>query len=94
MRAKRPKPPLLRSPDLGEPANAEQFADLIERGCAKVNISTALKRRFMQSNLAFLHEAEAADSWDPPSLFAAVRNDVIGMTAGLMKLFGSAGKAT
>ncbi|MGZ5307069.1 MAG: class II fructose-bisphosphate aldolase, partial [Actinomycetota bacterium] len=31
-----------------------QFADLIARGCAKVNISTALKRRYMQSNLAFL----------------------------------------
>ena len=47
----------------------DQFPDLIARGCAKVNISTALKRRYMQSNLAFLREAEAADKWDPPSLF-------------------------
>ena len=32
----------------------EQFHDLIARGCAKVNISTALKETFMKSNLAFL----------------------------------------
>ena len=31
-----------------------QFSDLIERGCAKVNISTALKIAYMKSNLAFL----------------------------------------
>ena len=29
----------------------EQFRDLIARGCAKVNISTALKDRYMKSNL-------------------------------------------
>ncbi len=32
----------------------EQFQDLIARGCSKVNISTALKIVYMQSNLAFL----------------------------------------
>ena len=31
-----------------------QFTDLIARGCAKVNISTALKIVYMKSNLAFL----------------------------------------
>ncbi len=55
-----------------------QFADLIARGCAKVNISTALKRTYMQSNLSFLRETEAADKWDPPSLFTHVRSDVHG----------------
>ena len=33
-----------------------QFSDLIARGCAKVNISTALKVAYMKSNLAFLRE--------------------------------------
>ena len=47
----------------------EQFQDLIARGCSKVNISTALKIVYMQSNLAFLREAEAKNKWDPPSLF-------------------------
>ncbi len=56
----------------------EQFADLIARGCAKVNISTALKVTFMQSNLAFLRDAEQRDKWDPPSLFTHVRGDVLG----------------
>ncbi|PZF81723.1 class II fructose-bisphosphate aldolase [Jiangella anatolica] len=70
-----------------------QFADLIARGCAKVNISTALKVTFMRSNLEFLTAADARDSWDPPSLFQAVRADVIRLAAGFMRTFGSAGKA-
>src|SRR3954465_5406096 len=47
----------------------EQFTDLIARGCAKVNISTALKEAFMKSGLEFLKSAERQDKWDPPSLF-------------------------
>ncbi len=70
-----------------------QFADLIARGCAKVNISTALKIEFMRSSLAFLKGAEAADKWDPPSLFADVRNHIVALTTGLAHNFGSAGKA-
>jgi ketose-bisphosphate aldolase len=70
-----------------------QFADLIARGCAKVNISTALKRTYMQSNLAFLRETEAADKWDPPSLFTHVRADVLEMAKAHILRFGSEGKA-
>ena len=70
-----------------------QFADLIARGCAKVNISTALKRTYMQSNLAFLRETEAADKWDPPSLFTHVRTDVLEMAKTHIRRFGSEGKA-
>ena len=55
-----------------------QFTDLIARGCAKVNISTALKVTYMKSNLDFLREAEERDSWDPPSLFSSVRAAVHG----------------
>ena len=70
-----------------------QFADLIARGCAKVNISTALKVVFMKSNLEFLKAAEAKDSWDPPSLFRDVRSSVLAMAADHMRRFGSVGKA-
>lgn len=70
-----------------------QFRDLIARGCAKVNISTALKIRYMTSNLSFLKEAEARDTWDPPALFAHVRADIVSMTRDLAQQFGSAGKA-
>jgi len=70
-----------------------QFTDLIARGCAKVNISTALKVTYMQSNLAFLRGAEERGSWDPPSLFTAVRAEVKDMAADHMRRFGSVGRA-
>lgn len=70
-----------------------QFTDLIARGCAKVNISTALKRRFMKANLEFLRETEVADKWDPPSLFKHVRAEVVEMTVDHIRRFGSEGKA-
>ena len=71
----------------------EQFADLIARGCAKVNISTALKVSFMKANLEFLRGAEAANKWDPPSLFRDVRTTVVQLATGYFDKFGSAGKA-
>ena len=70
-----------------------QFTDLIARGCAKVNISTALKVTYMQANLAFLRDAEERDTWDPPSLFGAVRTAVKDMAADHMRRFGSVGQA-
>ncbi|MET8288077.1 class II fructose-bisphosphate aldolase [Streptomyces sp. NPDC051643] len=77
----------------GSGLSGEQFRDLISRGCAKVNISTALKETFMKSGLAFLETAAERQKWDPPSLFRAVRQDVIELTGSLMRLFGSAGRA-
>jgi ketose-bisphosphate aldolase len=70
-----------------------QFSDLIARGCAKVNISTALKVTYMKANLEFLRGAEAAKKWDPPSLFKNVRTTVKEMAEGFIDTFGSAGKA-
>jgi ketose-bisphosphate aldolase len=70
-----------------------QFTDLIARGCAKVNISTALKVTYMKANLAFLRGAEERDSWDPPSLFSATRTAVKEMAADHMRRFGSVGRA-
>jgi ketose-bisphosphate aldolase len=71
----------------------DQFTDLIARGCAKINISTALKVSYMKANLEFLRQAEAKDKWDPPSLFTAVGAAVKEMAADHMRRFGSAGKA-
>ncbi|WP_327287182.1 class II fructose-bisphosphate aldolase [Streptomyces sp. NBC_01198] len=76
----------------GSGLSDEQFRDLISRGCAKVNISTALKETFMTSNLAFLETAAQKQKWDPPSLFTHVRADVVELAASLMRLFGSAGR--
>jgi ketose-bisphosphate aldolase len=76
----------------GSGLSDEQFHDLIARGCAKVNISTALKETFMKSNLAFLEETARKQKWDPPSLFKHVRGDVVDLAGSLMRLFGSAGR--
>jgi len=71
----------------------QQFRDLISRGCAKVNISTAVKMTFMKSNLSFLRDAEAKNKWDPPTLFRNVRQEVKEMAMGYLQTFGSEGKA-
>ncbi len=88
--AARPTPIALHG---GTGMSDAQFTDLIARGCAKVNISTALKVAYMKSNLEFLRAAEQRDSWDPPSLFTAVRAGVLAMAADHMRRFGSVGKA-
>jgi ketose-bisphosphate aldolase len=69
----------------------EQFSDLIARGCAKVNISTALKIEFMKSGYDYMtaHPGE----YDPPALFRAQRAAVIQMARSHITMFGSAGKA-
>jgi fructose-bisphosphate aldolase class II len=71
----------------------EQFDELIKRGCAKVNISTALKEIYMKSTLDFLLESQKKNKWDPPSLFSATRQTIINMVMELTQQFGSKGKA-
>jgi fructose-bisphosphate aldolase, class II len=70
-----------------------QFTDLIARGCAKVNISTALKEAYLKSGYEFLQQAAAKDSWDPPALFRHQRAAVLEMARAHIRLFGSAGQA-
>ena len=77
----------------GTGLSADQFQDLIKRGCAKVNISTALKETFMKSGLEHLREAEAKDKWDPPTLFRHQSAAVQQMAVDHMRLFGSSGQA-
>ncbi len=69
----------------------EQFSDLIARGCAKVNISTALKIAFMKSGYDFM--TEHPGDYDPPKIFAAQRAAVMEMAKYHIRLFGSEGKA-
>ncbi len=69
----------------------DQFSDLIARGCAKVNVSTALKIAYMQANREYL--TAQPDASDPPKLFAFVREAVMQMTREHIRMFGSAGRA-
>jgi ketose-bisphosphate aldolase len=68
-----------------------QFTDLIARGCAKVNISTALKIAFVDAYREYLDANPGKH--DPPSLLAHVREAVKAMAAHHIRIFGSAGKA-
>jgi fructose-bisphosphate aldolase, class II len=77
----------------GTGLSEDQFRDLISRGCAKVNISTAIKETFMKSGLEFLRGAEEKAKWDPPSLFRDQRSAVMETTKYHIRLFGSAGRA-
>jgi fructose-bisphosphate aldolase, class II len=77
----------------GTGLSAEQFQDLIARGCAKVNISTALKESYMMSSLEFLRGAEEKGKWDPPSLFAHQRAAIVAMAREHIALFGGSGRA-
>ena len=71
-----------------------QFTDLIARGCAKVNISTALKVTYMRAEPRLpARRREERDTWDPPSLFTSVRAAVLDLAADHMRRFGSVGKA-
>jgi fructose-bisphosphate aldolase class II len=76
----------------GSGLTAGQFAELIASGCAKVNISTALKEVYMRANLDYLKSAEKSDKWDPPSLFSHTLSAVEKMTSEHIILFGSNGK--
>jgi ketose-bisphosphate aldolase len=75
----------------GTGMTADQFTDLIGRGCAKVNISTALKIRFMQSGYDYI--TEHPTEYDPPKLFVAQREAVKAMAVVHIRMFGSEGRA-
>ena len=57
-----------------------QFSDLIARGCAKVNISTALKIAFMQAG--YDHMVEKPGTFDPPAQMQAQHAAVKAMAIG------------
>jgi ketose-bisphosphate aldolase len=75
----------------GTGMTAEQFRDLVARGCAKVNISTALKIAFMRSGYDYM--TEHAGEYDPPALFRVQRAAVMQMAKDHIRQLGSEGKA-
>jgi len=75
----------------GTGMTADQFTDLIARGCAKVNISTALKIAFIQSGYDYV--TEHPTEYDPPKLFVAQRAAVLEMAKEHIARFGGEGRA-
>src|SRR6218665_3100303 len=76
----------------GSGLSPQQFTELIQAGCAKVNISTALKETYMRASFEHLQRAAASDKWDPPALFTDTKAAVIWMTIQHIRLFGSEGR--
>ena len=71
-----------------------QFTDLIARGCAKVNISTALKVTLHAGQPGLPARRAGARHVGPAvAVHRGARPTVIDMAAGLMRRFGSVGKA-
>jgi Fructose/tagatose bisphosphate aldolase len=56
-----------------------------------VNISTALKIRFMKSGYDYM--IERPGEYDPPSMFKVQRAAVLEMAKDYIRMFDSAGKA-
>jgi fructose-bisphosphate aldolase class II len=75
----------------GTGLSSDQFDDLIARGCAKINISTALKIAFMDGNREFF-KAQATNN-DPPALLKFVREKVKKSASEHIRMFHSDGKA-
>jgi ketose-bisphosphate aldolase len=75
----------------GTGLSAAQFDDLIARGCAKINISTALKISFMGAHRDFFQEKPG--NTDPPTLLKFVRERVKQTALHHIRLFHSDGKA-
>jgi fructose-bisphosphate aldolase class II len=69
----------------------DQFRDLVSRGCAKVNISTGLKRVFIGSSRVYLQENP--DVTEPLRVLAHVHGAVRDMAARHIRILGAEGQA-
>jgi ketose-bisphosphate aldolase len=68
-----------------------QFDDLISRGCAKVNISTALKIAYVGAHKDYL--SRHSDVYDPPDLFRFVHRAVQDIARDHIDRLGGQGRA-
>jgi fructose-bisphosphate aldolase class II len=68
-----------------------QFDDLISRGCAKVNISTALKIAYVDAHRDYL--GTFPDVYDPPDLFRHLHRAVRAMARDHIGRLGGEGRA-
>jgi fructose-bisphosphate aldolase class II len=68
-----------------------QFDDLISRGCAKVNISTALKIAYVDAHKDYI--GSFPDVYDPPDLFRHVHRTVRAIAREHIGRLGGEGRA-
>ena len=73
-------------------ADAE-FQMFIEAGVSKINVSTAIKRSYMEASTEALREARNADRWEPLPVFDAIAASVGETVTAHLQAFGSVGRA-
>ncbi|MEO7586629.1 MAG: class II fructose-bisphosphate aldolase [Arachnia sp.] len=74
-------------------ADAE-FRMFIDAGVSKINVSTAIKRSYMEASAEALRAARDADRWEPLPVLDAVAAKVGETVTAHLQAFGSAGRAT
>jgi fructose-bisphosphate aldolase, class II len=77
----------------GTGLTAADFRDLVARGCAKVNVSTAIKEAYLKAGLSHLQRAHQEKRWDPPRFFGDAEAAVAEAAREHILAFGSAGRA-
>ena len=66
--------------------------ELTDAGVTKINISTALKRAYMQSALDYLKQCEASNKWEPTKLFEPMIEASQALMVEFAGIFHSAGR--
>ena len=89
LRAMTDKPIVLHG---GTGLTEDEFRSFIAAGVSKINISTAVKRSYMQSSFEFLKIAEERNEWHPASMFRSVQGAIGAMVSEYFDIFGSAGR--
>ncbi len=69
-----------------------EFDEFIDAGVTKINISTALKRAYMQSALDYLKQCEASNKWEPTKLFEPMIEASKALMVEFAGIFHSAGR--
>lgn len=69
------------------------FRDLARRGCAKTNVSTAVKEAYLRAGWRHLSEAHERQRWDPPAFFHDAQDAVAAVARAHIAMLGSAGRA-
>jgi fructose-bisphosphate aldolase class II len=76
----------------GTGLSKEDFAEFIQAGVSKINISTALKLAYMRACEEHLAEARRTGKYEPVKMFDAVSAAIAAEIGAHIALFGSAGR--
>lgn len=77
----------------GTGLDPSDFRHFIKNGCSKINLSTTLKRAYLEGLARGISMTQDSNKWDPLAAFEEGTRGVIDDATRYMRLFGSAGTA-